>query len=492
MRLTLDLQRRDPRSGKITVTKRALATRALGVVIIDMWNWHWCKTVTERAAAMVPRMNRALECLRAMGAQVFHCPTDIADRYAGTPAREAALATPRHPLPDRSKTGRRRPRGGGCMCGPGIACKPKLGWDAICPGLVIGDADLVAQGTQELHSICGERGIRALVYFGIATNMCLIGKPTGMMPMADTGMTVILARDLTDACTEYDPARGYTPDDGTAEVVRHLERHCFPTVHMVDELRKAGRWRDDWIVEPIRFAPWGVPMRPHLFEKPFKLTMTAPWLDGADIGYTLDGTRPAATSKPYTKPIAIRASATVRAAAFEASRRLSLESSACCARLLPKPPMPDVHVSDLAPYRTNWSFEDLNKPRLDKSFACTVLKMRGVEYEKGIGMRAPAQHVYELKPEYGRFVALAGINEVEFWDISGADVARHPSVVFKVFIDGELAAESPVMRISQEPWRFDVSIPRGGRLISLAATDAGDGNRQDYANWCNAGFVLKK
>ena len=33
----------------------------------------------------------------------------------------------------------------------------------------------------------------------------------------------------------------------------------------------------------------------------------------------------------------------------------------------------------------------------------------------------------------------------------GALVARYPSVVFKVFIDGKLAAESPVMRISQEP-----------------------------------------
>ena len=71
-------------------------------------------------------------------------------------------------------------------------------------------------------------------------------------------------------------------------------------------------------------------------------------------------------------------------------------------------------------------------------------------------------------------------------------VARHPSVVFKVFVDGKLAAESPVMRISQEPWRFDVRIPGGARQINLVATDAGSRSPYDLANWVRAGFVLKK
>ena len=45
------------------------------------------------------------------------------------------------------------------------------------------------------------------------------------------------------------------------------------------------------------------------------------------------------------------------------------------------------------------------------------------------------------------------------------------------------------MRISEHPWRFDVPIPRGSRRISLVATDAGDGNREDLANWVDAGFT---
>jgi hypothetical protein len=64
-------------------------------------------------------------------------------------------------------------------------------------------------------------------------------------------------------------------------------------------------------------------------------------------------------------------------------------------------------------------------------------------------------------------------------------------VVFKVFIDGQETAASPVMRILSLAWRFDVPIPQGARFISLAVMDAGDGARQDFADWANAGFVTK-
>jgi hypothetical protein len=57
---------------------------------------------------------------------------------------------------------------------------------------------------------------------------------------------------------------------------------------------------------------------------------------------------------------------------------------------------------------------------------------------------------------------------------------------------GKLMAASPVMRISEQPWRCDVAIPAGGKRISPIATDAGDGNKEDLANWVEAGFVLTK
>jgi endo-alpha-N-acetylgalactosaminidase len=130
-------------------------------------------------------------------------------------------------------------------------------------------------------------------------------------------------------------------------------------------------------------------------------------------------------------------------------------------------------------------------PQMDKAYLKGDLKLRGKVYKKGIGLYAPAQLVYPLKPEYEAFVARAGVDESCLQVGTGRGRAEYSSVVFRVFIDGKMAAESPVMRITQEPWRFDVKIPPGSRVISLAVTDAGDGNREDYANWVDAGFVVK-
>ena len=492
MSLTLDVQRRDKKTGKVIVEPAKFDPKHLAIVLIDFWDWHWCKTASVRAGAMVWRINRALECLRKLGVQVILCPTDVADSYVGTPQRERALACPLSPLPEPLKLNWLGPRGGDCMCGPGLKCECEFGWKGMNPTLVIGDYDLVIRGNEELYANCKERGITDLIYFGLHTNMCVMGKPCGIKPAAEMGLRCMLARDVTDACTEYDPSRGYTPDDGTAEVVRHIERHIVPTVHIVDEMRKAGLWDDEWIVEPVRCAPWGERLRPHLFEKPFKATLTIPWLDGAEVRYTEDGSEPTGKSKLYSKPLPIEKSAIIRAAAFKDGRQVSRENEFFFAKLIARPPMPDVHCSDLRPYRVTCPGDNVNSPRFDKTFHFKQLKLRRVKYDKGIGMHAPSQVMYELKREYDRFVGLAGIDEKILLDCYGADFAAYPNVIFSVYIDGELAAHSPCMRITEEPWRFDVKIPSGSRLISLSAAPATDNNHLDYGNWVNVGFVTKK
>ena len=75
---------------------------------------------------------------------------------------------------------------------------------------------------------------------------------------------------------------------------------------------------------------------------------------------------------------------------------------------------------------------------------------------------------------------------------NGSNLARYPSVVFKVFIDGKEAAASSVMRVQSPAWRFDVPLPNRSRMISLAVTDAGDGSREDFADWADAGLLVRK
>lgn len=104
----------------------------------------------------------------------------------------------------------------------------------------------------------------------------------------------------------------------------------------------------------------------------------------------------------------------------------------------------------------------------------------------------PCELMYEVKPEYRRFVGLAGADENLALVNHGSNLAKYPSVVFKVFIDGKEAGASPIMRILSPAWRFDVPNPEGSKFITLVAMDAGDGNREDFADWANAGFVTSR
>ena len=69
------------------------------LIIIDMWHYHPCKTVTNRAGALVPRMNMVAAALRKAGGHVIYAPTDAAESFDGWPQREAVLSQPLLPVP---------------------------------------------------------------------------------------------------------------------------------------------------------------------------------------------------------------------------------------------------------------------------------------------------------------------------------------------------------------------------------------------------------
>ena len=130
-------------------------------------------------------------------------------------------------------------------------------------------------------------------------------------------------------------------------------------------------------------------------------------------------------------------------------------------------------------------------PQKDKSNLGEDLRVNRKVYPRGLGVHAPCELAYEVKPEYKRFVGLAGADENLVRISNGSNLAKYPSIVFKVFIDGKEAAASPVMRVLSPAWRFDVPIPEGARMISIVAMDAGDGSREDFADWADAGFIVK-
>jgi hypothetical protein len=320
--------------------------------------------------------------------------------------------------------------------------------------------------------------------------------------MKAAGLRCVLARDMTDAHPGYDPARGFTPDLNTEQVIAHFEKHLAPTVQLQDELTRLGRWDTQHPVDPVRIAPWGTRMRPHLFEQPITVTLTAPLQPGAEIRYTLDGSAPGPRSSLYTTPLVITNTTHLRTMAFRDGRPAGLESEGSFARLIPAPPKPDVFIGDLTPVRsvgfghtyggTVRYSGTTQAPQKDKANTGKPLRVDRRKPDHGLGVHAPCAVAYPIQPDYERFVAYAGMDE-NLIDLNhGSNLAKYPSGVFKVFIDGKEVAVSPVMRILSPAWRFDIPIPKGAKVLTLVAMDAGDGSREDLADWADAGFVRSR
>jgi hypothetical protein len=498
--LTITLQTRGTDGIPLT-QEESIDSRRIGIVVVDPWNFHWCKTATMRVDALIPRINRTLDAGRELGMTVMLCPSDVVDNYVGWPQREIVLAMEKRPEPHLLEIQcPAPPDGGGCACGHD-RCETNYGWDGMHPDLRIGPDDLIPDTLQEVWTICQDRELTHLIYAGVHTQVCLLGKPMGLRNLKAAGMKCILARDLTDAHPGYDPERSFTPDGHTAEVVAHFERHLAPTVMMANELTKIGKWDHSVIVDPVRITPWGTTMRPHLFDKNVTVTLSAPWQPDAELRYTTDGTKPTEHSKKYQGPFTLTESAQLRVGGFTDGKRVCLDSEGVFCKLGEMPPAPDVPLAEAKLLRNvghghSYAGEirtapHTNPAQKDKSNEGHPLRLRGTAYRHGYGVHAPNQLMFALQPNYERFVALAGVDERLLDVASGSNQAMHPSVIFKVFIDGHEAASSPVMRIAFQPWRFDVKIPPGSRVISLTTMDAGNGNKEDMANWVDCGFVVK-
>jgi hypothetical protein len=494
--LHLNLQTRDPKTNNVILKTEDVEVSKVAIVIVDPWSYHWCMTWTEQAGGMTPRMNRANEAARKLGIQIIWAPTDAASMYSGWKQRQRAMAVPYIDVPKvYEKTCKFSVPWGTCLCGPGISCKANYGENAMDPNLLIANQDLIVSGTQEIFSILKDRNITHLIYFGGATNICLTGKPEGLGPMYNAGLKTFFARDLAFAWTTYEPSKGYTPTIGNAQAVEDLERGDIPTLSMVDELRKLGYWNDKWITEPVRVTPAGTINRPYFFEESVTISLEIPLVKNAEIRYTLDGSDPTPVSVKYDKPFKIHETTTMRVAAFSNRRKVSVPNKTNYFVRLPGiPATPEITLNKLIPVKDLYAqISDVHAsflwlPVVDRSYEEKSLRIREKTYPNGIGMRAPAYIRYMIKPEWKRFVALAGVDDNLLTHYLGANIAGLPEVVFKIFIDGNLTAESPVMRISQEPWRFDIPIPAESRQIVLVCDEVDDRNPYNLGNWVEAGF----
>jgi nicotinamidase-related amidase len=240
--IQLPIRRREPVAGseefKVTNDVVKLHPRQTALLICDVWNHHWCASAERRCDALAKKMAPLVDRARSAGLHVVHAPSDTLAAYKDHPARKRALAVPTStpPVPierwcslETAREGKLPidDSDGGCDCRP--QCKQGSPWTAQHPAIRIADGDLISDDGREIYSYFVAEGVKNVIFIGVHTNMCVLGRSFGIRQMTRLGQNAILVRDLTD--TMYNPrmAPFVAHDKGTELVVEHVERHWCPT-----------------------------------------------------------------------------------------------------------------------------------------------------------------------------------------------------------------------------------------------------------------------
>ena len=604
------------RNGTSEVTK-TFNTSEMAFVIIDMWDYHYCKTATNRAGILVARLNRALRVARKLGIMVVHSPTEVSEDYVGTPQRERAVVPPslRVPMPvnaSRSLPGASKPGGdlpdipASCVAAGAVCeCGGTAGWCQFNEGegrmhasLEIGPEDYIVGGingaptnggrgggTSEIYSLLKSRGIKTLIYLGIAENVCILNKAEGMKQMYELGFDVHLARDVTDAFTAFSVPRSYpeepmcVPENGTRTVTAWMEQVFAPTTYIGDLLKDHGEWAGLSDEETIAWAPWGQNDRPHVYdlssEEPLIITAHTPCAMQYDVGgcekewpgdtielrYMIvngtgggggrsfpplhcnpkaapaevcpggvrcpaDGVCQLDTRSNFTLTIdntvlcvpdrwgacairvyqALGQTTTVLGAGFRKSsgeRVFAVSSTVLVKRPMPVEALPRPWLSLSSPNISNavvWLTNSYYRrtPTMNNSYhgggaggmEIGNLHMADGYFSDGIGLWAPSHINYNLSAEPlktllaskngAAFVAKVGMDTAwcfdwapvpqtagKFWDCH--DTAQFGSAVVKIYVDGRLVSESPVLRVVEAVWPIYVPLPANATFLRIVA-----------------------
>jgi hypothetical protein len=147
------------------------------------------------------------------------------------------------------------------------------------------------------------------------------------------------------------------------------------------------------------------------------------------------------------------------------------------------PPKPEVRVDTLTPLKQAVGYGSLKKGASLNG----PLRLGSETFASGLCLHADGYAVYARDPLWKRFVAIAGIDESQ-------RPQNQSSVIFSVAVEAadgrRVLATSPVIRFGQrERWHFNVELPKDAERVVLLSESAGDGNKSDHGDWCDAGFI---
>lgn len=224
-----------PVRGKQGAGRLTFEPRRSAIILCDVWDKHWCRGASERVDRLAPRIAAVVTELRGAGMLVIHAPSDTMQHYAADPARLAALATPRVPLPrPLSLPDPKLPiddSDGGCDTEGDTQHRA---WTRQHPAIRIEPGDFVSDNGEEVYAVLKARGVETLFVAGVHTNMCILNRSFAIKQMTRWGVRCVLLRDLTDAMYDPKDAPYVSHDRGTGLVIEHIEKHWCPSARSAD------------------------------------------------------------------------------------------------------------------------------------------------------------------------------------------------------------------------------------------------------------------
>jgi nicotinamidase-related amidase len=221
------------------------------LVVVDMWDDHWCRGAAQRVEELAGPMNKFITAARERGVFVVHCPSTCVEHYKDTPARqraiEAAFTKPPIELATSERWGTawcwpdepREPQlpiddsDMGCDCE--VKCQIKEPWTRQIATIDIDhNRDAITHDGQELYNMFAERGIENVMICGVHLNMCVLGRPFAIRQLVKLGQNVVLVRDLTDSMYNHHMRPFVDHFTGTDLVVEHVEKYWCPSIESTD------------------------------------------------------------------------------------------------------------------------------------------------------------------------------------------------------------------------------------------------------------------
>ena len=107
------------------------------------------------------------------------------------------------------------------------------------------------------------------------------------------------------------------------------------------------------------------------------------------------------------------------------------------------------------------------------------MRINGETFNKGLGVHANSELVYNLNDDYKTFTAKVGLDD---------EVNSSGSVVFQIWADGRKIFDSGRLTGRDGAKSVNVDV-RDVDQLKLVVTDAGDGKSYDHANWADAKLI---